>query len=78
MHWQQHASGKGRAQASGTIHPNKTRRGPVAFVVDDDNDQRELIGTILEESEVKVIDCDSGEAAMKMMKTPWATGRSFS
>lgn len=41
---------------------------PVALVVEDDIDQRELIGAILEESDVEVIECESGEAAMKVME----------
>ena len=45
-----------------------SHRGPVALVVEDDADQRELIGAILEESDVQVIECESGEAAMKVME----------
>ncbi len=40
----------------------------VALVVEDDDDQRDLIGAILEESDVKVIACDSAEAAMQVME----------
>lgn len=41
---------------------------PVALVVEDDSDQRDLIGAILEESEVQVIECESAEAAMTVME----------
>src|SRR5262245_45033951 len=40
----------------------------VALVVEDDDDQRDLIGAILEESDVKVISCDTAEAAMQVME----------
>jgi DNA-binding NtrC family response regulator len=40
----------------------------VALVVEDDDDQRDLIGAILEESEVKVIACDSAEEAVQVME----------
>ena len=40
----------------------------VALVVEDDDDQRDLIGAILEESDVKVISCTSAEAAVKAME----------
>ena len=40
----------------------------VALVVEDDNDQRDLIGAILEESDVRVISCDSAEAAIEVME----------
>ena len=43
-------------------------QAPVAIVVEDDSNQRGLIGAILEESEVRVIECESGEAAMKVME----------
>lgn len=49
-------------------HLRKTSGNPVALVVEDDIDQRELIGAILEESDVQVIECESGEAAMKVME----------
>lgn len=43
--------------------------GPfVALVVEDDDDQRDLIGAILEESDVRVISCDSAEAAIRVME----------
>lgn len=40
----------------------------VALVVEDDADQRDLIGAILEESDLRVIGCESGEAAMEIME----------
>lgn len=48
--------------------PSSQRAQWVALVVEDDEDQRELIGAILEESEVKVISCESAEAAVKVME----------
>ncbi len=40
----------------------------VALVVEDDDDQRDLIGAILEESDVRVIGCESAEAAIEIME----------
>jgi DNA-binding NtrC family response regulator len=40
----------------------------VALVVEDDDDQRDLIGAILEESDVRVISCDTAEAAIRVME----------
>jgi CheY-like chemotaxis protein len=51
-----------------SVHSGQTNGNPVALVVEDDSDQRELIGAILEESEVQVVECESGEAAMKVME----------
>ena len=60
------------ATAAGTSCESAFEAGPqsqwVALVVEDDDDQRDLIGAILEESDVKVIACDSAEAAMKVME----------
>ena len=53
---------------SGSIHSSQPNSNPVALVVEDDNDQRELIGAIMEESDVQVIECESGEAAMEVME----------
>ncbi len=50
------------------LHVGATRGEPVALIVEDDIDQRELIGTIVEESGVRVIECESGEAAMMVME----------
>jgi CheY-like chemotaxis protein len=36
---------------------------PAALVVEDDADQRYLIGALLEECDMRVIECESGEAA---------------
>ena len=55
-------------QANPGSQSDQTNRNPVALVVEDDSDQRELIGAILEESEVQVVECESGEAAMKVME----------
>lgn len=41
---------------------------PVAVVVEDDEDQRNLLGVIFEESDVQVIACDSADAAVKVME----------
>ncbi len=51
---------------SKSTHP---RAQWVALVVEDDDDQRDLIGAILKESEVRVIACQSAEAAVKVMET---------
>ena len=40
---------------------------PLALVVEADPEQRALVATLLEESELKVIECDSGEAALAVM-----------
>ena len=37
---------------------------PIALVVEDDRIQRELAATLLEESEMGVIECESAEAAL--------------
>ena len=52
----------------GPIQSGQPNGNPVALVVEDDNDQRELIGAIMEESDVQVIECISGEAAMEVME----------
>src|SRR5215813_13525644 len=36
---------------------------PAALVVEDDANQRYLIGTLLEECDMRVIECETGEAA---------------
>lgn len=51
-----------------STHSGQPAGNPVALVVEDDSDQRELIGAIFEESEVQVVECESGEAAMKVME----------
>lgn len=47
---------------------NGQRRLPIAVVVEDDDDQRDLLGAIFEESDVQVIACDSADAAMNVME----------
>ena len=47
---------------------NGEYRLPVAVVVEDDDDQRDLLGAIFEESDVQVIACDCADAAMKVME----------
>lgn len=39
-------------------------RGPIAIVVEDDSDQREIIAVLLEESDMHVIECSSAEAGL--------------
>lgn len=41
---------------------------PTALVVEDDRDQRALVGTLLEECEMKVVECETGEAAAIAME----------
>lgn len=60
-------------QALGHVDPRtdskrSPKQKPVALVVEDDTDQRELIGTLFEESDVQVIECASAEAAMQVME----------
>lgn len=40
---------------------------PLALVVEDDRDQRELLGALFEESDMKVIACESAEAALLLL-----------
>src|ERR1700733_12594616 len=42
-------------------------RRPVALVVEDDDNQRAMLSTLLEESEMEVLECDSGEAAVSVL-----------
>jgi CheY-like chemotaxis protein len=42
-------------------------RHPLALVVEDDDNQRALISTLLEESEMEVLECDSAEAAVLVL-----------
>jgi CheY-like chemotaxis protein len=39
-----------------------------ALVVEDDHDQRALVGALLEECELKVVECATGEAAAAAME----------
>lgn len=48
--------------------PPGRKGGPLALVVEDDSDQRDLIGAILEESEVGVIGCASAEDAIGLLE----------
>jgi CheY-like chemotaxis protein len=41
---------------------------PTALVVEDDGDQRALVGTLLEECDMKVVECESAEAAAIAME----------
>ena len=42
-------------------------RYPLALVVEDDDNQRALLSTLLEESEMEVLECDSAEAAISVL-----------
>jgi len=44
------------------------RTAPVALVVEDNAENRQLAATLLEESELKVIECESAEAALSVMQ----------
>jgi CheY-like chemotaxis protein len=44
------------------------RAASVALVVEDDAENRHLAATLLEESELKVVECESGEAALSVMQ----------
>ena len=41
---------------------------PIALVVEDDVQQRELVVTLLEESDMGVIQCESAEAALQVLE----------
>jgi CheY-like chemotaxis protein len=41
---------------------------PIALVVEDDELQRELVATLLEESEMGVIQCDTAETAIEVIE----------
>jgi CheY-like chemotaxis protein len=41
---------------------------PTALVVEDDRDQRALVGALLEECELKVVECETAEAAAVAME----------
>jgi two-component system, cell cycle response regulator CpdR len=40
---------------------------PIALVVEDDRDQRDLLGVLLEEAEYQVFSCESAEAALGLL-----------
>ena len=42
---------------------------PIALVVEDDPDQRELLKVLLEEAELHVFACESAEAALRILDT---------
>jgi DNA-binding NtrC family response regulator len=42
---------------------------PIALVVEDDEMQRELVSMLLEESDMRVIECESAEDAMRILDT---------
>jgi CheY-like chemotaxis protein len=44
------------------------RAASVALVVEDDAENRHLAATLLEESELKVVECESGEAGLSVMQ----------
>jgi DNA-binding NtrC family response regulator len=41
---------------------------PIALVVEADHDQRALVSTLLEETDLQVIECDSAEAALAVVE----------
>jgi two-component system cell cycle response regulator CpdR len=41
---------------------------PTALVVENDGEQRALVGTLLEECDMKVVECETGEAAAVAME----------
>lgn len=41
---------------------------PTALVVEDDRDQRALVGTLLEECDMNVVECETAEAAVVAME----------
>ena len=41
---------------------------PIALVVEDDELQRELVATLLEESGMGVVECDSAESALRVLE----------
>ena len=41
---------------------------PLALVVEDDRAQREVLSVLLEESEMKVLECESAEAAILLLE----------
>jgi DNA-binding NtrC family response regulator len=41
---------------------------PLALVVETDREERALVSTLLEESEMQVIECDSAEAALAVIE----------
>ena len=40
---------------------------PIALVVEDDPDQRDLLSVLLEEAEFQVFSCESAEAALRLL-----------
>ena len=49
---------------------------PIALVVEDDPDQRELLTVLLEEAELHVFACESAEAALRILEK-YGTGMSL-
>jgi len=46
----------------------KATSRPLALVVEADREERALVSTLLEESEMQVIECDSAEAALAVVE----------
>ena len=42
-------------------------RHPLALVVEDDDSQRAMLSTLIEESDMEVLECDSAEAAVSVL-----------
>ena len=51
----------------GSHSPVKSRYAPIALIVEDDPDLRELAAALLEESELRVIECESAEEAISVL-----------
>ena len=51
----------------GSQYPLKSSNPPIALIVEDDPDLRVLAATLLEESELRVIECESAEQAISVL-----------
>ena len=51
----------------GSQFPTGARRTPIALIVEDDPDLRVLAAALLEESELRVVECESAEEAMSAL-----------
>jgi CheY-like chemotaxis protein len=60
-----HAGEPSRAAGSGGIAMDPK---PTALVVEDDDIQRSMVALLLEECEMKVIECESGEDAVRILQ----------
>ena len=51
----------------GSQFPTKSSRAPIALIVEDDPDLRVLAAALLEESELRVVECASAEEAISAL-----------